>query len=154
MRFPDAAVNVSVFAPDVGAVPGALWRRIAEAQVVRFHAAGSASANDAVRAHVASVFGTRALREAEDPEEVAPVGIGVTSTDQLRLDWFGLTEDEGVEILAAARAMDEAFSLTIRIPDPTDSEDWWGLQAALSQAGIRRVRILSGRSGDASQDGR
>ena len=146
VRFPDAVVDVSVFAPDFGVVPAALRRRIAEAEVVRFHAAGSPSVNEAIRAQVASAFGIGALREAAVPEEAGPVAIGVTSEDRLRLDWFGLKEHEGVEILAAARAMDEAFFLTIRIPDPTDSEDWWGLQAALSQAGIRRVRIVSGRS--------
>lgn len=153
VRFPDAVVNVSVFAPDIGVVPAALWRRVTAAAVVRFHADGSPGANEVIRAQVAGLPGIGALREVEDPGETGPVGIGVTPKDQLRLDWNGVTEDEGVEILAAARAASEGFSLTIRIPNPTDTADWWGLQAALSQAGIRRVRILSGSPANASRDG-
>ena len=63
----------------------------------------------------------------------------------LRLVWYDLTESEGVAILADARAADEAFTLRILIPNPNvTDEDWWGLQAALSRVGIRRVQILGG----------
>ena len=119
----------------------------------RSYAVFRLAGDEVIRAQVAGLPGIGALREVEDSGETGPVGIGVTPKDQLRLDWNGLTEDEGVEILAAARAASEGFSLTIRIPNPTDTADWWGLQAALSQAGIRRVRILSGSPANASRDG-
>ena len=73
--------------------------------------------------------------------------IAVTADDRLRLDWHGLAEEEAVGILALAQEAEGAFSLTIRIPHPTETADWWNLQAALSQAGIRRVRIVSGDPG-------
>ena len=80
----------------------------------------------------------------QSPSELEPIGVQVTEEDQVRLAWYDRTEDQGVAILADGRAADEEFSLRILIPNPTDTDDWWGLQAALSQAGIRRVQILSG----------
>ena len=43
--------------------------------------------------------------------------------DEIRLAWYGLTEDEGVAILADGRAAEELFSLRILIPNPTDTDD-------------------------------
>ena len=144
VRFADGMVDVSVLATGVGAVPPSLWRRAAERVSVGFHAGGSPAANDAAREEVAGVVGSGSLQELDVSGEAASVRIVVTADDRLRLDWHGLTEEEAVGILAVAREAEGAFSLTIRIPEPTDTMDWWGLQAALSQAGIRRVRIVSG----------
>ncbi len=100
--------------------------------------------NEAVHEHTASLAGARSVRVVATPSELDPVGVHVTEAGQVRLAWYGRTEDEGVAILAEARAADDQFTLRILIPNPTDTEDWWGLQAALSQVGIRRVQILSG----------
>ena len=147
VRFADGMVDVSVLAAGVGAVPPSLWRRAAEGSPVGFHAGGSPAANEAARDQVAGVLGSRPLEEPDGSGEAASVRVAVTADDHLRLDWHGLTEEEAVGILAAGREADGAFSLVIRIPDPTYTTDWWGLQAALSQAGIRRVRIVSGDPG-------
>ncbi|MDE0082836.1 MAG: hypothetical protein OXT72_09335 [Gammaproteobacteria bacterium] len=147
VRFTDGVVDVSVLATGVGAVPPSLWRRAADGVSVGFHAGGSPAANTAAREQVADAVGSGLLEEVDGPGGAASVRIAVTADDQLRLNWHGLTEEEAVGILAVAREADGAFSLTIRIPDPTYTTDWWGLQAALSQAGIRRVRIVSGDPG-------
>lgn len=147
VRFADGVVDVSVLATGVGAVPPSLWRRAAEGVRIGFHAGGSPAANEAARGQVASVLGSGSLEEADGSGEAASVRIAVTPDDRLRLAWRGLTEEEAVGILAVAREAEGAFLLTIRIPEPTDTTDWWGLQAALSQAGIRRVRIVSGDPG-------
>ena len=144
VRFADGTVDVSVLATGVGAVPPTLWRRAAEGVSVGFHAGGSPAANEAAREQVAGIVGSGLLEEMDGSAGSSSVRIAVTADDRLRLDWHGLTEEEAVGILAVARMADAAFSLTIRIPEPTGTTDWWGLQAALSQAGIRRVRIVSG----------
>ena len=154
VRFADGMVDVSVLATGVGAVPPSLWRRAARGVPVGFHAGGSPAANEAAREEVAGVVGSGSLEESDGSGEAASVQIAVTAEDRLRLDWHGFTEEEAVRILAVAREADGAFSLTIRIPDPTETTDWWGLQAALSQAGIRRVRILSGDPGNATAESR
>ena len=147
VRFADGVVDVSVLATGVGAVPPSLWRRAAEGVSVGFHAGGSPAANAAAREQVADVVGSGLLEEVDGPGGAISARIAVTADDRLRLNWHGLTEEEAVGILAVAREADGAFPLTIRIPDPTHTADWWGLQAALSQAGIRRVRIVSGGPG-------
>lgn len=150
VRFADGTVDVSVLADGAGAVPPSLWRRAAEGVPVGFQAGGSPAANEAAREQVAGILGSRSLGEPDGSGEAGSVRIAVTADDRLRLDWHGLAEEEAVGILAAAREADGAFSLVIRIPDPTYTTDWWGLQAALSQAGIRRVRIVSGDQGSAT----
>ena len=144
VRFADGGVDVSVVAVGVGAVPPSLWRRAAEGVPVGFHAGGSPGANEAAREQLAGVVGSGLLEEVDGSGEAVSVRITVTADDRLRVAWHGVTEEEAVGILAVAREAEGTFSLTIRIPDPTYTTDWWGLQAALSQAGIRRVRIVSG----------
>ena len=145
VRFPDARLNVSVFAGDAESIPLSLWGRIGEARDVSFFGGGSTEVNESVRTHLSKLPGIETVNVAGDPSELAPVGVQVTEDDEIRLAWYGLTEGQGVAILADGRAVDERFTLRILIPNSTDTEDWWGLQAALSQAGIRRVQILSGR---------
>ncbi len=145
VRFPDARVNVSVFAPTIESVPQALWNRIGQARQVFFLGKGSPGVNEELRVRIAQLPGIERVTVVQDPSELEPVGVQVTGEDLIRLAWYDRSEDQGVAILADARAADEQFTLRILIPNPTDTDDWWGLQADLSQAGIRRVQILSGR---------
>ncbi len=142
VRFPDARVNVSVFVADVESIPSSLWDRISRAGNVAFFGGGSPEVNETVRSRTASA--ASGLRVVDDPSNLDPVGVQVTESGQIRLAWYGTDEEEGVRILADARAADDQFSLRILIPNPTETDDWWGLQARLSQVGIRRVQILSG----------
>ncbi len=144
VRFPDGTVNVSVFASVASAIPESLWSRIGLAREVSFFSGGSEGVGEEIRARIAALPGGVSVRVVQSPSELEPIGVQVTEEDQVRLAWYDRTEDQGVAILADGRAADEEFSLRILIPNPTDTDDWWGLQAALSQAGIRRVQILSG----------
>jgi hypothetical protein len=145
VRFPDARVEVSIFAETSGDIPESLWERIRVAGTVSFLAAGSPEVNDAAWNRLRGTVGVDNVLIVSDPSALTPLGVEVDGQDGIRLVWRRLAEEEGVAILADARAADEAFALRILIPDPTiESEDWWGLQAALSRVGIRRVHILSG----------
>jgi hypothetical protein len=64
--------------------------------------------------------------------------------DEEELFWVGLTDARAVEILRETRGTGLAISLDILLTEGAFLEDIWGLQAALTQAGIRRVRIVSG----------
>jgi hypothetical protein len=106
---------------------------------------GSTSLNDEVHRRLEDAVGAGGVRIVSALSGLRPFGVHVDRDGGLRLVWYDLTEDEGVAILADARAADEAFTLRILIPNPNvTDEDWWGLQAALSRVGIRRVQILGG----------
>ena len=145
VRFPDGSVNVSVFAVDAEAIPPSLWNRLFQAKEVSFLGGGSPEVNESLRIRLAELSGLTTVSVVQSPSELEPVGVQVTKDDQIRLAWYDRTEDQGVAILADGRAADEQFALKILIPNHTRTDDWWGLQAALSKAGIRRVQILSGR---------
>ena len=144
VRFPDGSVNVSIFASVASGIPQSLWNRIGLAREVSFFPGGSERVGEEIRAQIAALPGGVSVRVVQSSSELEPIGIQVTGEDQIRLAWYDRTEDQGVAILADGRAADEEFALRILIPNPTDTDDWWGLQAALSKAGIRRVQILSG----------
>ncbi len=144
-RFADASVEVSVFARDLADLPETLWSRVRSAGAVSFLPGGASEANDEARRQLDSRLGSGTVTTVTGASALAPLGVQVRGVDEVRVAWFGRTESEGVLILADAQAADPTFSLRIVIPDPTGTEqDWWGLQAALSQAGIRRVQIVSG----------
>lgn len=144
VRFPDGRVNVSIFSPGIETVPPSVWARIEREASVALLQGGGAELNEAVFRHLSAILPGERLRSIDDPSELDPVGVQVTPEGTLRIAWYDLDESEGVAILAAGREVDPLFTLRILIPNPTETEDWWGLQAALSQAGIRRVQILSG----------
>jgi hypothetical protein len=145
VRFADATVQVSIFASRVADLPEAIWARARSAGTAGILPKGPPSVNDEVRAHLESILGAAAVRTAREASELAPFGVEVGEEGGLRIVWYDLTEEEGVAILADARAADESFTLRILIPTPNvTEEDWWGLQAALSRVGIRRVQILGG----------
>lgn len=145
VRFADATIDVSVFARRLDAVPESLWRRIESAGKVSFLGQGSAEANERVHRRLEAIEGLR-IEDVSDAADLPPVGVQIQEGDEIRLVWYHLTEDHGVAILADARAAYEPFALRILIPDPAvTQDDWWGLQAAVSKAGIRRVQIVSGR---------
>jgi hypothetical protein len=145
VRYPDASVDVSVLARDLDAVPQSLWSRIAAGGAVSFLGQGSTHGNESTHQHLEGLRGLD-VADVADASSLPPVGVQVQDGDVIRLVWYHLTETEGVAILADARAGYQPFPLRILIPDPTaTAHDWWGLQAALSKAGIRRVQIISGR---------
>jgi hypothetical protein len=145
VRFPDASVNVSVFSPNLESIPLELWERVADSETVALLPGGDSGTNDGMEPRIRELLGGARVLVVTEAADLEPVGVQVTPENRIRLAWYGLSEQEGVAVLADARAVDAFFSLRILIPNPTDTEDWWGLQAALSQAGIRRVQILSGR---------
>jgi hypothetical protein len=145
VRFADATVQVSIFASRPGDLPEVIWARARTMGAAGFLPGGFSGSNDEVRAQLQSILGAAGVRTVSEASELAPFGVEVGAEGGLRLVWYDLTEDEGVAILADARAADEAFTLRILIPTPNvTEEDWWGLQAALSRVGIRRVEILGG----------
>jgi hypothetical protein len=145
VRFADATVQISVFAAQPADLPEALWNRVRSAGAAAFLPAGSPAMNDEARTRLEGVLGAGQVRTVTEASELAPFGVHVSAEEGTRLVWYDLAEDEGVAILADARAADEAFTLRILIPTPNvTDEDWWGLQAALSRVGIRRVQILGG----------
>jgi len=145
VRFADATVQISVFVDRPADLPEALWDRARAAAPAAFLPEGAPSLNEEVRARLEAVLGATAIRTVTNASGLAPFGVHVGAEGGVRLVWYDLTESEGVAILADARAADEAFTLRILIPNPNvTDEDWWGLQAALSRVGIRRVQILGG----------
>jgi hypothetical protein len=145
VRFADATVQVSVFVERPAEVPEALWDRARSAGAAAFLPEGAPTLNEEVRARLEAALGATAIRSVTEASGLAPFGVHVAAEGGLRMVWYDLTEDQGVAILADARAADEAFTLRILIPNPNVTvEDWWGLQAALSRVGIRRVQILGG----------
>ena len=145
VRFPDGRINVSIFSPGLEPIPTSLWSRIGSAGGMAFLPEGGSEWDEAVLLHLRAILSDAGVRLVEAPSELPPVGVQITPEGALRLAWYDLEESEGVAILADGRAADPLFTLRIMIPNATETDDWWGLQAALSQAGIRRVQILSGR---------
>jgi hypothetical protein len=145
VRFADATVQISVFADQPAQLPDALWERLRRAGQAAVLLDGPTALNEEVRRRLEEVVGAGGIRPASQASELEPLGVHVSEADGVRLVWYGLAEDDGVAILAEARAADESFALRILIPSPNvTEEDWWGLQAALSRVGIRRVQILGG----------
>lgn len=145
VRFGDASIDVSVFARDVEAVPQSVRSRLQAVGTVSFLGEGSAEGNERAHRWLEGLEGLR-IEDVSTAAELPPVGVQVQEGDQVRLVWYHMTESEGVAILADARAAYEPFALRILIPDPSvTQDDWWGLQAAVSKAGIRRVQIVSGQ---------
>lgn len=146
VRNPDGTLDASVLAVATAAVPDALWTRIAEGGRVALFSPDGSPGGEVLGARLAELVGMNQVRRVADSESLPPVGAAIEPGGGVRLTWYRVPEAEGVAILADARAVEPEFSLRILILDSaSDQENWWGLQAALSQAGIRRVQIVSGR---------
>lgn len=146
VRNPDGTLDASVIAVGVPSVPDALWDRIVGSGRVGLYVPAASPAGDVLASRLADLLGESQVRRVLDVAALPPVGAEIEADGAVRLTWYRVPEAEGVSILADARAVEPEFSLRILILDSaSDQEDWWGLQAALSQAGIRRVQILSGR---------
>jgi len=63
---------------------------------------------------------------------------------EAELVWRSIPEEEALVLLREGRQADDGFSLRILMAPGVAFDDIWELQAALSQAGIRRVQFVTG----------
>lgn len=65
-------------------------------------------------------------------------------SEEVELAWTGLSEAEALALLLEGRSGDAAFSVRILMSPGVAFDDIWEVQTVLTQAGIRRVRFVSG----------
>jgi len=139
----------------VGIPVGELWGQTPTNPAGAPDAAPAAPASPEVRAEMRLVAGGRIdlfiLVAAGVPvpsalQERIARGDGdlVQGEGEAELAWASISEEEALAVLREGRQADEGFSLRVLMAPGVAFDDIWALQAAFSQAGIRRVQFVTG----------